>query len=125
MEAREIQPSIQRTQGVQNFLSYFLHFFSVSNYYAWSHTEFITNSVNDTLLNGKRNLTELELVCPFMSRVQFTEDVFNGLTKLESLLLANCIFDSLTAKHFEDLPKLKNLDLINARFDHIDWLRCV
>lgn len=69
------------------------------------------------------HLKELELVCSLRSVVAMPEGTLGELRKLESLLLANCIFANLSADDFRNLRNLRNLDLINTKFDNTDWLR--
>lgn len=69
---------------------------------------------------------ELKLTCDSIDfEVDLPKHMFRGWTNLDHLILANCFFNNLSAEHFQDLAKLRNLNVENARFADFKWLRYV
>lgn len=79
-----------------------------------------------TFLSDQKNLQQFTLNCTFNQfEVDLPREMFKGLTNLSQLSLENCDFNKLTPAHFEDLINLRVLNLSNAQFDGLDWLRYV
>lgn len=79
-----------------------------------------------TFLRDMKNLKEFKLHCGFKEfEVDLPVEMFQGLSNLEGLALERCIFNNLSAKHFEDMTSLRVLNLSYVQFDDFDWLRYV
>lgn len=79
-----------------------------------------------TFLRDMKNLNEFKLHCGFKEfEVDLPVEMFQGLSNLEGLALESCIFNNLSARHFEDMTSLRVLNLSYVLFDDFDWLRYV
>lgn len=79
-----------------------------------------------TFLRDTRKLQQFKLNCGHISfEVDLPRQMFQGLINLSELTLEHCSFNNLSALHFEDLTKLRVLNLSYARFDDFEFLRCV
>lgn len=85
-----------------------------------------TFSFAATFLRDQKNLQQFTLNCTSNQfKVELPREMFQGLNDLSQISLENCDFNKLTPAHFQDLTNLRVLNLSNAQFDDLDWLRYV